>query len=160
MRHIAALAALVMLGACQQNAAAPAIKTDTAAETGAIRALEDRQIAAINAKDAAGSSAIYGKDAVFIGGNGEMTSGGEAIGTSFKKFVSDPLMKIDYQPGSKTFSDDGSMAFSTANFTETHTNPATGKVETVTGTNLSVWRKQADGSWTLVADSNPARVTG
>ena len=34
----------------------------------------------------------------------------------------------------------------------------TKKPVTMTGTNLSVWRKQDDGSWKLVADSNPGKV--
>jgi uncharacterized protein (TIGR02246 family) len=160
MRRISTLVAFLMLGACRQDAVAPPVKVDTAAETSSIRALEDRQIAAINAKDAAGASGVYAKDAVFIGDNGEMTSGGAAIDASFKKFLSDPSMKIDYQPGAKTFSADGGMAYSTASFTETYTDPKTGKPVTVKGTNLSVWRKQPDGAWKLVADSNPAGASG
>ena len=65
-------------------------------------------------------------------------------------------MKIDYKPGAKSFSSSGDLAYSTAAYTESFTDPKTKKMVTMTGTNLSVWRKQADGSWKLVADSNPA----
>ena len=52
------------------------------------------------------------------------------------------------------------MAYSTAEYTESYTDPATKKPVTIKGTNLSVWKKQAGGGWKLVADSNPAAPTG
>lgn len=160
MRTALLFAALVTVSACQQQAATPPAKPDTAAASDAIRMIEEGQIAAIKAKDAAGSSGLYGKDAVFIGDKGEAVTGSEAIAGMFQKLVTDPALTIDYQPGTKTFSDDGTMAYSTATFTERFTDTATGKPVTIKGTNLSVWRRQADGSWKLVADSNPAAITG
>jgi ketosteroid isomerase-like protein len=57
-------------------------------------------------------------------------------------------------------SESGDMAYSTAEYTETYTDSATKKLVNIKGTNLSVWKKQADGSWKLAADSNPAGPTG
>jgi ketosteroid isomerase-like protein len=97
---------------------------------------------------------------VFIGDRGETSRGKEAIVAGFKSFLSDPAIKVDYKPGAKVFSESGDMAYSTAEYTETYTDSATKKLVNIKGTNLSVWKKQQDGSWKLVADSNPAGPTG
>lgn len=160
MRIALASALMLTVAACQQPAAKtdePA-KVDTAAAAADIKAMEDAQIAAINGKDAAKATAAYGENAAFIGDDGKLVSGSAAIAEIFAGFLPDPALKIDYQPGQKTFSDDGSMAYATATYSETITDPATKKVVTLTGTNLSVWKRQADGSWKLVADSNPGKA--
>jgi uncharacterized protein (TIGR02246 family) len=160
MRTILTCAALLACAACNQTAPAPSAKPDTAAETAAIEKLEQAQIAAITARDPAGATSLYADDAVFIGDRGETSRGKDAIVTGFKSFLSDPAIKIDYKPGAKAFGDSGDMAYSTAEYTETYTDSATKKLVNIKGTNLSVWKKQADGSWKLAADSNPAGPTG
>lgn len=152
-------AALLACASCQQTTDITA-KHDPAADSAAIDKLEQGQIAAISAKDPAKSSNLYAADAIFIDQNGQLVTGGEAISANFKAILNDPALKFDYRGGKKTFSTDGTMAYSVAPFTESYTDPATKKVTTIKGTNLSVWRKQADGSWKLVADSNPGVITG
>ena len=156
MRAILTCAALLACAACQQKAAEAPAKPDTAAETQAIETVENGQIAAVNQKNVDGATSLYSTDAVFIGDDGKAVRGKDAISTGFKQFLADPAMKIDYTPGEKSFSSSGDLAYSTASFTESFTDPKTKKPVTITGTNLSVWRKQPDGSWKLVADSNPA----
>ena len=160
MRTILTCAAIMACAACTQNAPVPAAKSDAAAETQAIEKLEQGQIAAITARDQSGATSLYGDDAVFISERGEASRGKDAIAAGFKAFLADPTLKIDYKPGAKVFSDGGDMAYSTAEYTETYTDAATKKPVTIKGTNLSVWKKQEDGSWKLVADSNPAAPTG
>lgn len=159
MRLIITTAALLLCSACQQPAPTPAAKTDLAAERAAVDKLEAGQIAAINAKDGKSAASVYSSDAVFVGQNGE-PHGAAEIATMFDAISKDPNIRVDFHPGKKTFSEDGTMAYATASYTETYTDPTTKKVVTEKGTNLSVWRKQADGSWRLVADSNPGVTTG
>ena len=159
MRTILTCAAILACAACTQNAAAPVAKPDAAAETQAIQKVEEAQLAAISARDQAGATSPYADDAVFISERGVASRGKDAIASGFKEFLADPTMKIEYTPGAKVFSSSGDMAYSTAEYTETYTDPATKKLVTMKGTNLSVWKKQADGSWKLVADSNPAGPT-
>jgi uncharacterized protein (TIGR02246 family) len=160
MRTILTCAAILACAACQKPATETAVKLDTAAETQAIEKVENAQLAAISARDAAGSTSPYSDDAVFISEEGTASRGKEAIAATFKEFLADPTMKLDYKPGTKSFSSGGDLAYSTAEYTETYTDPKTKQPVTVKGTNLSVWRKEADGSWKLVADSNPAGPTG
>ena len=159
MRTMLTCAAILACAACTQNAATPKAKPDAAAETQAIQKVEEAQIAAVSARDQAGATSPYADDAVFISERGVASRGKDAIASGFKEFLADPTMKIEYTPGAKVFSDSGDMAYSTAEYTETYTDPATKKLVTMKGTNLSVWKKQADGSWKLVADSNPAGPT-
>jgi uncharacterized protein (TIGR02246 family) len=154
MRTMLACAAILACAACQKTTA-PAAAADTTADTQAIQTVEKTQIDAIGQKYLGGATDLYSDDAVFIDGDGNLTQGKEKISAAFKQYLADPAIKIDYTPGTKTFSSSGDMAYSTASFTETFTDPKTKKPVTVKGTNLSVWRKQADGSWQLVADSNP-----
>ena len=160
MRTILTCAAILACAACNQNGATSAAKPDAAADTAALDKMEQAQITALNAHDAAGATAPYADDAVFINERGVTATGRDAIVKAFGGFVTDPALKIDYHPGTKTVSQSGDIAYSTSEFSETFTDPATKKPVTIKGTNLSVWRKQADGSWKLVADSNPAAPTG
>ena len=155
MRTILTCAAILACAACQKDSA-PVKTADTSAETQAIETVEKGQIAAIGQKYLAGATDVYAADAVFIGDDGKSVQGKDAVQGMFKDFLADPALKIDYRPGPKILSSSGDMAYSTASYTETYTDPKTKKPVTVTGTNLSVWRKQADGSWKLAADSNPA----
>lgn len=158
MRMILLTVSALAFAACQPQAQTSA-KADPAADSAAIEKLEMGQVAAISAKDPAKSSDVYSDDAVFIDQNGQLVAGGEEITKNFQAILNDPALKFDYRPGKKTFSADGTMAYAVAPFTESYTDPATKKVTTIRGTNLSVWKKQEDGSWKLVADSNPAVIT-
>jgi uncharacterized protein (TIGR02246 family) len=155
MRTLLTCAAILACAACQQ-ATAPAEAADTSAELKAIEAVESGQIKAIGQHDLSGATALYADDAVFIGDDGTATRGKEAISAGFKEFLNDPTRKIEYTAGPKTFSSSGDLAYSTAAYSETYTDKKTNKQMTMKGTNLSVWKKQADGDWKLVADSNPA----
>jgi conserved hypothetical protein len=157
---LATAAACLACSACQSKPEAAATSNETA-ETKAIEKIEGAQIAAISrTKDANAASSLYSTDAVFIDEKGQPTRGHDHIAKGFKTLLADPALKLAYTPGPKTFSSSGDMAYSTAEFTETFTDPATKKTKTIKGTNLSVWHKEADGNWRLVADSNPAEVTG
>ena len=155
MRKLLTCSAILACAACQQTITNAPPTADTAADAKAIEALEKTQMAAFEARDAAAASGVYSSDAVFIGDQGTLARGQSAITDGFKTLLADPAAKVTYSPGAKTFSAGGDMAYATADYTLSYTDSTTKKPVTVKGTNLSVWRKQADGSWKLVADSNP-----
>ena len=159
MRTLLTCAAILACAACQQSTA-PVKAADTSADLTAIEAAESGQIAAINKRDVNGATDVYSADAVFIGDDGKSVQGKEAITAGFTKSLSDPARVIEYTAGQKVFSSSGDLAYSTAAYSETFTDPKTKQPTTHKGTNLSVWKKQADGSWKLVADSNPDGPTG
>lgn len=153
MRNMLAMAALLLASACQQQAAPPLAQVDVQAASDAIAKLETAQIAGINARNVTDATGDYAADALFITNCGK-TEGRDAIVEFYTGALKDPMVKIDYQPQNKTLSDVGTMAYSTATYTETCTDAATRKPITVKGTNLSVWRKRSGGSWELVRDAS------
>jgi uncharacterized protein (TIGR02246 family) len=159
MRMIIAAMVLGALAGCQKPA--PESKpVDTDAEVAAIRQMETAQIKAIQMRDAAGSAANYADDAVFVNEDGKPVEGAPAIGEAFTAMVRDPALAFDYKQGRMVVSKGGDLAYSTATYSVTYTDPKTGKPATSTGSNLSVWQKDANGKWKLVADNNAGKPAG
>jgi len=155
MRTMLTCAVIMACAACQQKATAP-VPADTTADAQAIENAAKAQLAAIAARDVAGATNVYASDAVFIDDAGAASRGKDAINVTFTGYLADPAMKLDFKLGRMIVSSSGDMAYSVSEYTQTYTNPTTKKPVTMKGTNLCVWRKQADGSWKLAADSNPA----
>lgn len=160
MRTILTCAVILACAACQQQATAPVPATGSAADARAIENAAKAQLAAIAARDVTGATNVYARDAVFIDDTGTASRGKDAISATFKGYLADPAMKIDFTLGRMIISSGGDMAYSVSEFTQTYTDPTTKKPVTMKGTNICVWRKQADGSWKLVADSNAAGPAG
>src|SRR5215210_6884524 len=139
MRTAIACALTLSCAACQQSSP-PVAAVDTAAASKAIEALENVQISSITAKQIDGATRLYADDAAFIGSNGKLTSGKDAITAMFKKSLADPADKIVYTPEAKIFSSSGDFFYNATATTETSTDEKTKKPVTITGTNLSVWR--------------------
>ena len=83
MRTILTCVAILACAACNRNEPAPAAAPDIAAETQAIEKAEQAQLAAITARDEAGSTGVYAEDAVFVDDHGNASRGRAAIVTSF-----------------------------------------------------------------------------
>jgi uncharacterized protein (TIGR02246 family) len=156
MRTILTCVFILACVACQQKATAPVPAVDTAADAQAIENAAKAQLAAIAARDVAGATNVYASDAVFIDDTGTASRGKDAINATFKGYLADPAMMLDFTLGRMIVSSGGDMAYSVSEFAQTYTDPTTQQPVTMKGTNICVWRKQADGSWKLVADGNPA----
>lgn len=156
MRTILTCAVILACAACQQKATAPVPAADSTADVQAIENAAKAQLAAIAARDVPGATNVYASDAVFIDDTGTASRGKDAINATFKGYLADPAMRIDFTLGRMIISSGGDMAYSVSKFTQTYTDPTTKKPVTMKGTNVCIWRKQADGSWKLVVDSNPA----
>ena len=154
MRALLTCAAILACTACNKPAATEAPAVDTEAEIAAIKQVEQAQIRAIQAKDGVGSAANYAEDAVFVGEDGKPVQGGEAIRSAFAEMTKDPALAFEYEQDKMVVSKGGDMGYSTASYTFTSTDKKSGKPVTTKGANLSVWQKQVDGRWKLVADNN------
>jgi len=143
---------LVALAACNR-AMAPAV--DPAAELAAIQAIEQAQMAAFNSHDLEGAVAGYADDAMFVGPGEPPARGMEALRANAEAFIKDPNLHLDIQHDEGWVAASGDLAVTTANWTLTTTG-ADGNVTTMSGINQSTWRKQADGTWKMILDFNPA----
>jgi ketosteroid isomerase-like protein len=147
---ILTLALCVPLAACNQpgatgnNTAAPA--TDTAAAD-AVKAAEDELLAGFKAKDAKRIVAAYAPDAEIMAPFAPPHGAADAAGD-----LKDPAFALDFTRTKTDVAASGDLAYTRGTFSITYTNPATKKPENMSGNYVTVFKKQADGSWKAVQD--------
>ena len=90
-------------------------------------------------------------DAIMIGDKQEVLKGKAAIAEMVKGAFRDSAFRISWEPLSAEVSDDGSMGYIIENSSVTFGDP-TGTPQTMHNNAVSIWRKQADGSWKNVVD--------
>jgi uncharacterized protein (TIGR02246 family) len=154
---MASVAALALTG-CQQygakdNATGGAAAMNGAAEGGdasaAVTAAEADMLAAFKAKDAAKLTSHYASDAV-LAIPGRTVKGADAITKANSDDLKDPAFALDFTNERTDAS--GDLAYTSGSYKVTYTDAKTKKVVKGQGTYVTVFKKQADGSWKAVAD--------
>lgn len=153
LSHAIAAGGLIWLAACTQ-ATGPVEAVDTAAAIDAIHEIETARIAAIQSHDLDGAVAPYAEDAMFVVPGRATASTPEQIRATFEAMLNDPNTSIALRPGRAEVAAAGDLAFTNAVFETTFTDPATQQRASASGSNVTVWRRQEDGSWKVVADFN------
>jgi ketosteroid isomerase-like protein len=149
MRYsILTLAACAPLAACNPAPSAPA---DTAAAVAAVKAVEGGMLAAFKAHDAAKPASFYTADAEIMVPFEAVVRGGDVAKSTAEDFK-DPAFSIDFTNTRTEVAAGGDMAFTHGTFHVTYPNPAPKKPDTMDGRYVTVFRKQADGSWKAVQD--------
>ena len=150
------IAAALALAGCDK-AGAPtangnAAKVDVAAEEQAIRAKETAWMDAYNKHDAKALAAQY-EEGGSLATNG-MALMTDSVGRSLflDEFAADPALKVDFASDRIIVAASGELASSRGHYTMTYMDPATKKPKTESGSYLTVYRKQADGSWKAIED--------
>lgn len=155
----AGMALALSLAACDR-ASAPAEDNVAAAAEGATddAAAVKQAFAAFNADIAAKNveaiKAHYASDAVMIIPGQAPFAGIDAIMADYNQYAADAAGK--FVPGAETtaISSGGDVAYGEVTYQTTFTNPTTNSVETRNRYNLTVYKKQPDGSWKVVRDVN------
>jgi uncharacterized protein (TIGR02246 family) len=144
---------LVIIGfalACQQ--APPPSPPDTrAADEGAIREAEAAWSKAEAAKDVESSLSFFAEDGVSLPPNAPMVTGKEAMRKGLSEAMANPGFALSWQADKVEASRGGDLAYSMGTYQGTMNN-AKGKPVTDHGKYVTVWKKQADGTWKVVAD--------
>jgi ketosteroid isomerase-like protein len=107
---------------------------------------------AFEAKDSAKARSYYEPDAVIATANRPAARGGEAVSKAISDDIADPNFKLSLSNEKTEVAGSGELAYRQGTFTIAFTNPQTKKAEHAAGSYLDVFRKQADGSWKVVAD--------
>ena len=145
--------ALFALGLAMSVAACkPAANVDVAAEEAAIRAKETAWMEAYNRHDADALAAQYQDDAGLAGPGAAIMTDAANRAVFLKTFASDPALKVDFSSDRILVANCGDLASSRGHYTMTFTDPSTKQPKTETGYYLTVYRKQADGSWKAIED--------
>jgi uncharacterized protein (TIGR02246 family) len=139
--------ALLIFNGC--NAAPP---VDVAKETAAIRATEVQWNADAAARDPAKFASHYDADAVDIAPGADPAHGPAAIQANMTEAFKDPNFSLTFAADKVEIAAGGAMAYTEGHFTESETSPGAQATLIQSGSYVTVYKKQADGSWKAVAD--------
>lgn len=148
------LLSTIPLSACTKPATqadGAAAKASTDAAAAAVESVEAEMLAAFGSKDPAKLISQYASDAL-LALPGRTVKGTEAITKAYTEDFVDPSFSLTFVNDNTDVASSGDLAYTSGTFNVSYTNPQTKQVEKVAGTYVTVFRKQADGSWKAVAD--------
>ena len=122
-----------------------------AADVQAIKDGEIRWTHEFEVRDLESVVAHYTGDAVLMAPGMPAFAGKDAIRSAVKAMFADPALALKFQTSRIEIGDSGDMASSVGRYTETFTDPATGKPVKSDGNYVTVYKKQA-GEWKAVFD--------
>lgn len=137
--------AIVALAGCSKS-------VDTSKEADAIRLGESQWNGSIASKDVAGFMTHYAPNVVMMDPGAPLVSGSQAAQTAMNETFKDPNFSLIFSADRVEVAKDGDMAYSQGHFTESQTDPTSHAKVTQSGSYVTVYEKQADGSWKAVAD--------
>jgi uncharacterized protein (TIGR02246 family) len=130
----------------------PQAPPDTrAADEQAIRTADAACLQAAQAKDLERLVACYAEDAAMFPPNVPIATGREAIRANWSQLFAAPGYALSWQPTRVEVSRGGDLGYGMGSY-ELTLNDSKGKPVVERGKYVNVWRKQADGSWRMVAD--------
>lgn len=145
---IAAVAALGVSG-CTKGAKAAA---DPAQIEQSIRAQEAQWQKDYAAKDMNALAAHYADDAELGDAGTAVVSNDVNRRKELQNLITDPNLKLTFSADKVEVASAGDMAYSRGHFAITTTDPKTNKPVDGQGSYLTVYKKQADGSWKATED--------
>ena len=156
---VAAFVLALTLGGCGKSG-----QDKTAADAGiakqAIKADEAKWNQQFKAKDTEGLADHYTEDAYFVA-PGVTADGSTAIRQVFANASVDPAFQVQFASDRIDVASSDDLAYARGKFSEKYTDKKTGKVMSASGTYITVYKKQTDGSWKVVEDiaaADPATV--
>ena len=120
--------------------------------TDAVNRTAQEILDALKAKDSAKVNAYYTPDAVIATAGRLAAKDGRAVSKAIRDDIADPNFKMSLSNEKTEVAGSGDLAYRRGAFKITSTNPQTKQAENGAGTYLTVFRKQADGSWKVVED--------
>jgi uncharacterized protein (TIGR02246 family) len=146
---LSTFALLVVTMSCTQ-APKPADTHD--ADVQALKDIEAQANKDYEAKDLDKLVGFYTDDAVLMAPGAPSIAGKAAIQTMLKQMVADPALSLKFEATRIEVASGGDMAYTQGSYTMTMTDPSTKKPINDKGSYVTVYKKQADGSWKAVSD--------
>jgi uncharacterized protein (TIGR02246 family) len=143
-------ATLLTLGiaACEKAAT---VKADPAAVQNSIKADEKKWNDDFKAKNLEALLSHYADDATFVTSGGAAT-GSTAIRQSYSTALADHYFTVSFASDKIDVAASGDLAYSRGHFSEKYQDPKSKQIVSDSGTFVTVYKKQADGSWKAVED--------
>jgi len=147
-RHLLACVALFALTtACSRN-----VPSSQNADVAAVRSVEAAWVKDIATKDVDKYVSYFSDDASFLVPNEMLITGKDNIKAAFKPMLADPNFALTFQSTRGEASKSGDFVYVIGTYSVTTSSPRDQKPVTDQGKYLTVFKKQADGSWKAVAD--------
>jgi uncharacterized protein (TIGR02246 family) len=144
----------VLLAGCSET---PAPAPDTsAADQKAIKDGEIAWVADYASKDPDKVLAHYADDATLLMPDAPLMSGKDAIRSGIQALLADKNLSLTFTTSTVGVAKSGDLGYTQGTYSMTMTNPKTKKPETEKGKYVTVYKKQADGSWKAIEDINNA----
>jgi uncharacterized protein (TIGR02246 family) len=148
---IASLAFALLTSGCSN---APTPPPDTrAADLQAVKDVETAWNKDVATKDPDKWASYFAEDGSGLYPGAGILNGKAAIRAAIAPFMADPNFSLAFQSTRAVASKSGDMVYSQGTYTMTMTDAKTKKPITDKGKYLTVYMKQADGSWKAVADT-------
>lgn len=122
------------------------------ADVQAIKTLETTWNQDYAAKNPDKLASYYADDAVLMAPGMDPASGKDAVRKMIGQMVTDPALSLKFQASKVDAAKSGDMAFSQGSYTMTMTDSNTKQVVNDHGSYVTVYHKQADGTWKVVSD--------
>ena len=149
----AAMVLAVIFVGCSQAPAPPVAAPDTHdADVKAIKDLEAAWVQAFATKDPDKVAAVYSDDASVFITDAPLITGMAAIKSALKPMLADKNYSITFASDRVDVAKSGELGYSQGSYNQTSTNPKTKKAVSEKGKYVTVFKKQADGSWKAIAD--------
>lgn len=149
-----AASALVLLSGCHRyERHGHGHHADAAAIEKQIKAVETQWNADYNAHNVDAIAGHYAADAALANPGAALATDAASRHAGIAAFVADPSLKLSFASDRVLVAKSGDIASSRGHYTMETMDPATKKPKTETGSYLTVWQKQANGSWKAVEDA-------
>ena len=149
---LCAAGTLLVAGCDRHEGKAKEAGADTQAIADAIRQNEKQGLADWTAKDAAKVASHYTDDAQLMMPGMAPLSGPGKIQPAVDAAVKDPNFSLSFQAEKVEAAQSGEIAYSRGTFSESYTDPKTRQKVSDSGSYLTIWKKQSDGSWKISED--------
>jgi|ERR1700722_7961275 len=117
----------------------------------ALRAADEGWLKVFAAKDVQKSVAFCAEDGAVLSPNAPIAQGREAIGKSFAGFFTLPDLKISWHADKVEVAKSGELGYTSGSYQMIFSDPS-GKTIPDKGKYVTVWKKQADGTWKVLLD--------
>ena len=145
-----AAAVALTLGGCSKTGGAGA--SDPAAVQTALKADEKKWNDQFKSKDMEGLVGHYADDAYFVAPGVPGAKGSMEIRKAYADALADNYFSLNFASDRIDVASSGDLAYARGHFSEKYQDPTSKKIVSDSGTYLTVYKKQQDGSWKAVED--------
>jgi ketosteroid isomerase-like protein len=152
----AAVTSIFLAGCEERSGTAGAPRRDAATAEKEVRSTEMQALRDFQSRNPDAIVRHYGADAMVKLTGAPAMSGPPAIQSGIAPFLKDANFGLEFAPERVRVSGSGDLASTRGSYTARYTDPATRAVATEKGIYVTVWQRQADGSWKVVEDITSA----